>query len=245
MLLFAFENQIDKYLIEQNIGLKNVGLYTLLIKIFGLLSIALNAIDDGIRPFIYRDLKNGKTTINTYFNLYIGFGVVILVLVNTIGYNLEFIIKNTEYLIIQDYFFLGSIVFLLIIPMRFYGLLLVYYKASLKLSYVTSIKVIITVVLMIFLIPIYKLFGALYALSISYLINIIVFASILFKKVNLIPNKKTIILILIFLIGSYYIHTQTDNPRKLLFSIIYITIPICFFARFYVKDGSEILKSNL
>jgi len=242
LLLFAFENQIDKYLIELNLGLKNVGLYTLLIKIFGLLFIALNAIDDGIRPFIYKDLKDGKATINKYFNLYIGFGVLLLVIINTIGYNLEFIIKNTEYLVIQEYFFIGSIAFLLIVPTRFYGLLLVFYKASLKLSYVTSIKVIITVLLMMILIPKYKIYGALYALSISYLINIIVFAFILFKKVNLIPNKKTLIFILLFLIGSYYLNTHIDSPKKILISIIYITVLVYFFARYYIKEGFTILK---
>ena len=127
-MFFAFENQIDKYLIELNLGLKDVGLYTLLIKIFGLLTIGLNALDDGIRPFLYRDLKAGKTTINKYFNLYAGFGILILFIINSIGYNLEYIIKNTEYLVIQKYFFIGSLVFILIIPVRFYGLLLVYYN---------------------------------------------------------------------------------------------------------------------
>jgi len=242
LLFFAFENQIDKYLIELNLGLKNVGLYTLLMKLFGLLTIAINALDDGIRPFVYRDLKEGKTTTNKYFNIYIGFGILVLVLINTIGYNLEYIIKNTEYLVIQEYFFLGSVVFLLMIPVRFYGLLLVYYKESLKLSFVTSIKVLVMTLLMTFLIPKYEIYGVLYALSISYLINIILFSFILFKKENLLPSIKTLVFIILFIISTYYI--QMDENQKKILSLIYITISACIFYILYVKDGHRILKSK-
>ena len=244
LLFFAFENQIDKYLIELNLGLKNVGLYTLLIKIFGLSIIAINAVDDGIRPFIYKDLKEGRETVNKYFNLYIGFGVLVLVLINIIGYNLEYIIKNTEYLVIQEYFFLGSTVFLLIIPVRFFGLLLVYYKESSKLSYITSIKVILLVLLMMFLIPKYKIYGALYALSVSYVVNVLLFGFILFKKVDLLPKIKTFIFIALFLVGSYCIHIYIDSTKKIVFSVIYLVILAFFFIKFYLKDGLTELKSK-
>jgi len=242
LLFFVFENQIDKYLVELNLGLKEVGLYTLLIKLFGLLTIAINAVDDGIRPFIYRDLKAGKGVINKYFNLYIGFGVFVLIIINTIGYNLEYIIKNSEYLVIQEYFFLSSIVFLLVIPVRFYGLLLVYYKQSSKLSTVTAIKVIVMVLLMLFLIPRYEIYGALYALCISYIINIVLFAFFLFEKVNLVPKKKTLVFIFLFIVNTYYLGTHMYSPQKLLFSIIYIIIPSCLFVVFYTKDATKILK---
>nr|WP_321236185.1 oligosaccharide flippase family protein [uncultured Psychroserpens sp.] len=245
LLFFAFENQIDKYLIELDLGLKHVGLYTLLIKIFGILIIAIKAIDDGIRPFLYRDLKDGKMTTSTYFNLYIGFSVLVLVIINTIGFNLEHIIKNSEYLVIKDYFFIGSMAFLLIVPVRFYGLLLVYYKASLKLSIVTSIKVLFLVVLMLFLIPKYKLHGALYAICISNLINIIVFAIILNKKVNVLPNVKTLMYVFLFIISSYYICSDIATSTNPIVSIGYTVVAIALFAWFYKNDGSRILKSKI
>lgn len=244
LLLFVFENQIDKYLIELNLGLKNVGLYTLLIKIFGLLIITANAIDDGIRPFLYKDLKQDKKTTNKYFNLYIGICAFVLMLINLIGYNLEHIINNTEYLVIKEYFFISSIVFLLIVPVRFYGLLLVYYKESLKLSSVTFVKVLVMVLLMLILIPKYKLNGALFALGISYVINIIIFATILSKKAYLLPNIKTLVYSLLFIFSSYLINTYIINQHKLLVSLIYIIISVSLFVLFYAKDGLSILKSK-
>ncbi|MFK7782318.1 oligosaccharide flippase family protein [Psychroserpens sp.] len=242
LLFFAFENQIGKYLIELNLGLKDVGLYTLLIKIFGILAISVNALDDGIRPFLYRDLNEGKSTINKYFNLYCGFGIMVLVIINTIGFNLEYIIKNAEYLVIQEYFFLGSIVFLLIIPVRFYGLMLVYYKESLKLSAVTFVKVILMVLLMIYLIPKYEIYGALYALLISYVINIVIYVFFLFKKVNLIPKLKTFIFTILFIFGTYCIYNQELIINKLFFTTIYVSITIFLFAVFYIKDGKTLVK---
>lgn len=245
LFVFSFENQIDKYLIELNLGLKDVGLYSLLLKLFGLLLLAISAMDDGIRPFMYKDLKEGKTTMNKYFSLYIGFSVLMLVFINTLGYNLELFFKNPEYLVIKEYFFLASVAFLLIIPVRFYGLLLVFYKASFKLSYITSIKVVVMVILMIFLIPKYELYGALYALSISYFLNSILFAMILREKVLLLPNKKTLFFVLIFITISYFVHTNIETYPKLLSSIFYFLIFVGLFAIIYLKDGYSILKSKI
>lgn len=245
LLFFVFENQIGKYLIELNLGLKNVGLFTLLVKIFGLLIIAINALDDGIRPFLYRDLNKGKSTVNKYFNIYIGFGVLVLVVINSIGYNLEYIIQNTEYLVIRDYFFLSSIVFLLIIPVRFYGLLLVYYKESLKLSSVTFIKVIFMGLLMIILIPKYEINGALYALLISYFINIIIYAILLSKKLKLTPNFKTLTFVAIFILASFYLFNPAEEEQSLMFLMVYALASISLFAAFYMKDATNIMKSRM
>jgi len=245
LFVFTFENQIDKYLIELNLGLKQVGLYALLIKLFGLLLIAINALDDGLRPFMYRDLKDGKATVNTYFNLYIGFGVLILVFINALGYNLDLFFKNPEYLVISDYFFWGSVAFLLVIPVRYYGLLLVYYKASFKLSLITTIKVVVMVLLMLFLIPKYQLYGALYALSISYLLNGILFALILKKRVVLFPNGKTLIFVLLFVVASYFVHSNIEAFSKRMISVLYMVILIAVFLVIYFKEGYLMLKTKL
>jgi len=242
LFLFAFENQIDKYLIELKLDLKEVGLYAFLIKLFGLLIIAMSAMDDGIRPFLYRDLKEEKATSKNYFNLYIGFGVLILVFINTIGFNLDFILKNPEYLAIKEYFFLSSVVFLLIIPVRYYGLLLVYYKASSKLSYITAIKIVVTVLFMLYLIPTYRLYGALYALAISYLLNSILFGIVLAKKMVPFPNLKTILFVIMFLFASYFAHINLQIYSSLPISIVYMISLVGLFILIYYKDGLILFK---
>jgi len=244
LFLFYFENQIDKYLIELKLGLTEVGLYALLLKLFGLLVLAMNAMDDGIRPFLYRDLKKGTANANKYFSLYIGFAMLVLVFINALGYNLELFFKNEEYLVIKEYFFLSSIVFLLFIPVRYFGLLLVFYKAAFRLSYITAIKVVVMAVLMYFLIPKYELYGALYALLISYVLNSILYAFILKRKLLIIPNAKTIITIILFICSTYFVHTQIDVPSQLFYSIVYLFVLVTCFVFMYFKEGYILLKSK-
>lgn len=244
LFLFYFENQIDKYLIELKLGLKEVGLYALLFKLFGLLVLAMNAMDDGIRPFLYRDLKRGKANANKYFSIYIGFAVLVLVFINALGYNLDLFFKNEEYLVIKEYFFLSSIVFLLFIPVRYFGLLLVFYKAAFKLSYITAIKVVVMVVLMYFLIPKYELYGALFALSISYVFNSLLYAFILKKKLLIIPNVKTFIIVILFVVSTYIVHTHIDEQSQLHFSLIYLVVLVANIVFIYFKEGYILLKSK-
>ena len=63
-----------------------------------------------------------------------------------------------------------------------------------------------------------------------------------YETIQLLRDKKTLIFILLFLIGSYYLNTHIDSPKKILISIIYITVLVYFFARYYIKDGFTILK---
>lgn len=242
LILFAFENQIDKYLIELKLGLKEVGLYALLIKLFGLLLIAMSAMDDGIRPFLYSDLKEKRATSKNYFNLYIGFGVLILVFINTIGLNLGFIFKSPEYFAIKEYFLVSSVVFLLIIPVRYYGLLLVYYKASTTLSYITAIKIVVTILFMLYLIPTYQLYGALYALGISYLLNNILFGIVLAKNMVPLPNWKTILFVMLFLCASYLAHSNLQIYPSLPLSIVYMILLVGFFILIYYSDALALFE---
>ncbi|NQX85337.1 MAG: lipopolysaccharide biosynthesis protein [Flavobacteriaceae bacterium] len=244
LLFFALENQIDRYLIEINFGLKQVGLYAVIIKLFSLVTITLNALDDGIRPFMFNDLKHTKTTANHYFNLYLGFGIFAVVVVTSMGYNLQYIIVNTAYLELKSYLFYGAIVFLLLIPIRFYALLLVFYKDSSKLSYLTCLKVLFMIVLMTVLIPEYQLYGVFYALVLSNLINIIVFALILRKKLLLHLRLLTIIYGSLFIIGSYILHQQLNTTNELISSIIYLIVFTSLFLLIYFKSSYDLLKTG-
>ena len=133
----------------------------------------------------------------------------------------------------------------MIIPVRFYGLVLVFYKESKKLSYLAFIKVTIITVLMILLIPKFELYGALYALFFSYLVNIIMFSYILYQKINVIPNWKSLIYLSIFMIGSYLTFQQMESGQKLLYSGVYLAVLMGAFIWLYKKEGYAIIKQKI
>ncbi len=245
LFFFTFESHVEKYLIESILGLDSVALYTLLIKILGVLIIAINTMDEGIRPFMYRDLKSKKKTLSIYFNMYIGFGILTLAFINAIGYNIQYIFKNTAYYIIKDYFFIGSIAFLLLIPARYYGLVIVYYKDSAKLSYLSLLKVIILIMFMLLLIPVYELYGVLYALIISNTANTLFFAIILRKRVAIFPHVKNLFYIAIFLAASAFMHFNFYATHEFMGSIVYFITLLGSFFLIYLKDSYTVIKPKI
>ena len=244
LLLFTLESQIEKYFLDIYLGVRSVGLYALLIKITGLLFMALSAFDEGIRPFVYRDLKAQKNTASQYFNLYLGFGVLVLSVVYFIGVNLDYIFTNPEYLEIKSYFFMACMVVFLLIPRGFFAILLGYYKVSAPLSWSTLIKILITIALMMILIPKYEMMGALYALLISNLFSLLFFGIILKKEISIKINLKTTTYIILFLIGTSLIDYKIIPFNQNIQSFIYLLVLSILFFRNYTKDFITLLKYN-
>jgi O-antigen/teichoic acid export membrane protein len=222
LILFALENQIETYLIEKTIGLESVGIYALLLKVMMLLVLVLNALDDGIRPFLYRDLKQNLSRKKIYFDIYLGFGVLVLAIIYILGSNVEYIIHNQDFLVIKKYLLAGILAFLFMIPSRYYGLLLVYYKESAKLSYITSCKIFFTVGIMLVLIPKYQIYGVLYAVLLSNVLNTLLFCWFLKNREYTFPRLKTIYFAICFIAATICLHYRIHSENYLVYSCLYL-----------------------
>ncbi len=186
-LLFKFEKQLDRLVLERYMDLETVGLYALLVALVGMVSILLTAIENGVRPFLYRSLKKGgeeaKKQINTYFNLYILVGLLTLSGILMVGSNLDIITDNYKYLSIRKFFVLASLAAIPVVFLRYLGMILIYYKKTKELTIVTVGKTIVMLALMLYMVPRYGIPGAIVAVSISYILNSIIYY-VLIQKIG-------------------------------------------------------------
>jgi len=209
--LLVFERQIDKLILENYMSLETVGLYALLMGIVGLIIILLSALDNGIRPYLYRTIKKGdsksKSEINTLFLLYVIIGMIGLSGCIFIGSNIDFITDNIKYISIREYFTFSCLSSIPLLAVRFQALVLVYYKESKMLTIATFIKTFIMLMLMLLLIPQFEINGAIGAVSISYLANAIIFFWLVSKYDNRLDYNKIFIRFSLFaavVLFSYY-----------------------------------------
>lgn len=177
--LLRFETHLDKLMIERYLGLEKVGQYAILMGIVGLIGILMAAMNNAMRPFLYRSLKEAseKTSdnVNSFLQFYLLIGVLGLSGIILIGSNLEMITDNAKYLAIRPYFAFAAIASLPLVMVRYFTLIFIYYKKSKELTMVTIIKTVIMFALMFLLIPKYEMKGAIISISISYFLNAMIF----------------------------------------------------------------------
>jgi O-antigen/teichoic acid export membrane protein len=212
--LYRFESHLDKLMIERFLGLEKVGLYAILMGIVGMIAILMIAMNNSMRPFLYRSLKNASPStneqINSFLQFYLFIGVLGLSGIILIGTNLELITSNEKYLSIQPYFIFAAIASIPLIVVRYFTLVFIFYKKSKELTMVTVVKTIIMFFLMFVLIPKYEVYGAIMAISISYLLNAFIFYFLNMKygmpDIEILKALKIILLFVgIVLITNYLI----------------------------------------
>jgi O-antigen/teichoic acid export membrane protein len=227
-LLFKLENQLDRLVLERYLDLETVGLYALLVGLIGMVGILLIAVENGVRPFLYRSLKEGgeeaNTQINTYFNLFILVGFVTLSGILMIGSNLDLITDNYKYLSIRHFFVLASLAAIPMVVLRYLSLILIYYKKSKELTVATAVKTLIMLGLMLYMVPLFGIPGAIIAVSISYILNVIIFYILIHKfgapKIRLDKAIKSIGIVVVSTLTCKYFITNISLMGLVQFIII-------------------------
>lgn len=179
LFLLAFEQQIDRFVLERYLTLEKVGIYALLMSLLGLSRILFSALDNAIRPFLYESLKPGnkqrEQVVQLFQSLYLFINLMALSVIIAAGTNLHWFTNKASYLSAGQYVVLGAISFFPLLFVRYYALIFVFYKKSGNLSLITLVKVAAVFLLMVALVPAYGISGAFIALFISNLVNMMIF----------------------------------------------------------------------
>ncbi len=248
--LYRFESQLDKLMIERFLGLEKVGQYAILMGIVGMIGILMRAMNNAMRPFLYRSLKQLTNTTSEQINLFLQFylfvGALGLSGIILIGTNLELFTVNEKYLEIQPYFILASIASIPLIMVRYFTLIFIYYKKSKDLTIVTITKAVIMFSLMYLLIPKYEINGAIIAISISYLLNAMIFY---FLNINYgmpkIAVAKAVRIILLFVGIVCVTFYSLDSIRLIgLVQFVLVWIVLILFSIPMIKAMSRIKLVN-
>jgi len=163
----------------------------------------------------------------------------VLVGILIVGNHLHLITDNLKYQSITQYFPLGVVVTAPFLMVRFIAMLFLYYKKTGMLAGLTFVKFSIMFILMLFLIPQFGINGALIAIGISNVVNLILFGFLIEKHrsklINYIPILFRLFIFLIS-IGCFFFLKSFLSPTL---SSWLIFIPLTLI--FYILDKQNLL----
>jgi O-antigen/teichoic acid export membrane protein len=210
LVLFGFfyllEARLDRYVLERFYDLLSVAKYGILVALLGLLVTLQDALENAIRPFLYTKLGSdtetaarATATYATFYSLVCLLGLSIIVF---LGSSLSVITSKDDYLALRSLVPLGAVAMIPGIYTRYSALFYVYFKKSKSLTTWMFLRVGVTLVLLLLLVPDHGIEGALVALLVSQLLNAAAFRLHLAKlRLAAIPIVKPAIQAAIF-VGS-------------------------------------------
>jgi len=154
----------DRFVLEWILDLKTVGVYSLLITLIGLLPLALDAVVNGIRPFLFEYFKEGVqknlTKIHQLYQLFFSFCLFAASGIILVGANIHYFTSNPDYLQILPFLSFATMVFFLRCYTSLFYLNLLYVKQSSTLSFLSIGLAIILFIGLFTLIPSLGIWGA-------------------------------------------------------------------------------------
>ena len=246
--LVKFENQLDRLVLERFMNLDTVGLYALLVALVGLVIIFMVALENGVRPFLYRSLKRGgeesEKVITLYFNLFVLLGLLTLSGIIMVGSNLDLFTENIKYLSIRQFFVLAGIAAIPMVILRYLAMVLIYYKKTKDVTITTIIKTIIMVILMIYMVPQYGIAGAIIAVSISYLLNSAIFYWLI-NQYGAPTIRMTKAFMAIFLVVLGVLGCKYFIPNMALMGVVQFILIAAILTPFIIPVIKEVANQKL
>jgi O-antigen/teichoic acid export membrane protein len=181
LIMFSFVTMFgsasDRLVLERYLDYSDLGIYTIVLALIGASTMVFNALDNGFRPYLYDQLKNNYESqkISVFLSMYCAIGLTALFLIACVATNIHLITTNVQYDTVSQWVPYAALAFCSICITRFYALNYVFYKKSVSLTFWSSLKVVITIVMLLILVPAYGMAGAFMAVGIGNVLNVILF----------------------------------------------------------------------
>jgi O-antigen/teichoic acid export membrane protein len=201
LVLYSIESQMDRFFIERFSTISELARYVVLTSIVGAVYTFFNSIDNAIRPEIYLYLGEKKNAfqnkIQEQFDFYLLIGLVSFSFLIAFGIHIDWFLQNEKYVGTSTYFIPMALAFFPLIASRFLALQLLYDQKIAKLNGFILIKILLMAGLFYLFIPKLGINGAILAIGISNVFNLLFFYGIDERKI--IPSKKVLRFIFGFL----------------------------------------------
>lgn len=174
-LLIALERQLDKLVIERFLNLEHVGIYAFTMTIVGACALVFNAVDNSIRPYLYVILKQpgGTQKTNHFITLYLVIGLITFAAIAGLANLLLLLNSNPRFAEIQPLIVPAIIALIPTCFTRYYALHYMFQKKSASLTFWTLLKALFTFAMLLALVPEFGLAGALAAVFLGNMLNML------------------------------------------------------------------------
>lgn len=179
LIIYWLMMQGGKFFLQDSSTLKTVGLYGVLIVLTRLIILGVEAIVNGIRPFLYEQFaeKGGgdKAQISLLMRMVINIPLLAIPAVILVGTNLHYLTPQEGYYKIGQYMTLGCLVVFIFVYVKLFYQQLLFAKKSGLVTLLSLIAVFFLVAGFVYFIPTYEIWGVLYATLIGNFVLAILF----------------------------------------------------------------------
>jgi len=229
----------DRFFLERFLDLEQVGIYSLLITLVSLLSLAIDAVVNGIRPFLFdyfiSGIEKNREKIHQLYRLYMMFCLFVASGIILVGTHIHLFTDKPSYQSILPFLSIATIVFFLRCYISLFYLRMLYLKQTQLLSKLSLGLATVLILSLYFLVPIWGIWGAIVANLGGNLFMIINLGMINQKLPKLYIPKKDVLwiplLLLIILLSSNYLvyKNYLSYPVMGIIQFGIITILLFFF----------------
>ncbi len=239
LVIYWLMTRGGRVFLERMTDLSTVALYAVLITFCGLIIMAVEAVINGIRPFLFEQfaLKENSDKRKLYLmgNMMVNLPLLAIPVIVLVGTNISLITSKENYLNIPEYTtYACFVVFLLVYARMFYQQLL-YAKKSDNVTFLSLITVIVLVIGFYYFIPLYQVWGLLHATLIANVLLAILFyiSGTKYQKVEYSHKNILVIPVVVFLLlfGIEFLVTSLGYSLSF-FGIIqfFIVVPLIIFS---------------
>lgn len=165
LIIYWFMTKGERIVLEQMMDLQTVGQYVLLITISGVAVLLIEAVINGVRPFLFefftKASKEYDSSVGLLTKLIVNVPLLILPVIIVVGTNIQFITDNTDYHSVSPYITVAAIVSYCIVFGKLFYQQLIYAKQSALITRLSLVCLIIFLISLYFLIPPFKIWGVL------------------------------------------------------------------------------------
>lgn len=241
LLLYNLENQLDRFFIEKFLLLEDLARYSVLLGISSSIFILFNSLDNAIRPELFtilsKKLEGFELLIQKKLDFYLLIGLLALSFLSAFGTNIHWFLNHSKYNGISLYFPIVAFTYLPLILLRFLALILMYENKIKKINYFTGGKLVLMAILFYFLVPQFKIYGALMTIGLSNLLNVCIFYKI--NDIKVLPSQKINFYIILFILLN---SIMLFFSKSTFVSLIAITQFCLFVLVFLMKYQKELRK---
>ncbi|MDB5274332.1 MAG: polysaccharide biosynthesis protein [Chitinophagaceae bacterium] len=224
----------DRAFIETYLDLSMLGLYGFLVTLISLITMLSDAMMHGIQPYLYNlyseGIEKNTSKINEIYKSYLQAVIVFGSLLVLIGNNLDLIISNTDYQQVSKYVAIGVMIFIAEAYYKIFFNNLLYSKNTRWISMMSIASVVMTVSFYFIFIPLFQIWGVIFANLLSNIISTAVSWILSQKKLHLSLSRKDLIvvpLVELLILGAFQLCVALQEDHMKLLSLLQLAAIGC------------------
>lgn len=208
MIIYWFLMRGGRFFLEAYTDLDTVAVFAMLMVLAGVIILAVEAVINGVRPFLFEEFaraeEGSKQYISLLTRLVVNIPLIFVPLIILISCFIHLIISKETYFIIAEYMPWACLLFFLMVWYKLFYQQLIFVKKSIQVTVLSLIAMICLLLGFVSFIPSYGIYGVLAATIIANLVMVVLFYYYAQKNFFVAYSFKSILLNPLMVFGCIF-----------------------------------------